>query len=203
LVLSLPRPELCFVSIPDPRLCCRPRSAASSSLSSKIVPSVLQEPSTDDDRLWGGEGRLRNPSDPRAPSALDMKLFSPDPLRRLGVPGMAPAPPADARGRSPYPELRGVFGLLAPTSMLFCLAESRRELTGLCTTPLRSEVDSEVESGLGGRLETRGAPLGGSGKAPMLETLRNVGNDGCAGAGEAGERGDANVVFNVGIAGVE
>jgi hypothetical protein len=35
-------------------------------------------------------------------------------------------------------------------------------------------VDWEVESGLGGRLETREVPLGGRGKAPMLVTLRRV-----------------------------
>jgi len=169
------------------------------------VPSVWLDPSTDDDRLTGGEGRLRKPSEPRAPSALEMKLFSPDPFSRLGVPGIAAAAPVDTRGRRPYPELRGVFGRLFPPSVLLCLADSRRELVGLCCAPLRSDVDSEVESGLGGRLETRGAPFGGSGKAPILETLRNVGSEDCDCdcAGDVGDREETKDVFNVGMAGVE
>lgn len=169
------------------------------------MPSVLQDPSTEDDRLAGGEGRLRKPSDPRAPSALEMKLFSPDPFSRLGVPGSAAAAPAETRGRKPYPELRGVLGRFALSELLY-LAESRRVVVGFCcAAPLRSEVDSDVESGLGGRLETRDVPFGGSGKAPMLETLRNVGSDDCdcTGDADAGDRGEAKDVFSVGIEGLE
>lgn len=37
-----------------------------------------------------------------------------------------------------------------------------------------SESEVDVESGLGGRLETRELLFGGRGKAPMLVVLRNV-----------------------------
>lgn len=66
--------------------------------------------------LCGGEGRLRKPSDPLAPSALDIKLFSPEPLSKLGATGGADAAPADARALKPYPELLGVLGFFAPLS---------------------------------------------------------------------------------------
>ena len=41
-----------------------------------------------------------------------------------------------------------------------------------------------MDSGLGGRLETRGLPFGGSGKEPILEVLRRpvpgvISPDGC------------------------
>lgn len=67
----------------------------------------------------------------------------------------------------------------------------------------------EVESGLGGRLETLGLPLGGSGNAPMLVGLRKVlpgvgmPEDGALGGGEAGGSFEPSAVFNVGTAGVE
>jgi hypothetical protein len=73
-----------------------------------------------------------------------------------------------------------------------------------CAALWRSEYDSEVESGLGGRLETRAVLLGGSGKAPMLETLRRAGSDVrgvCECVGDFG--GVGKVVVNVGTAEAE
>jgi hypothetical protein len=58
---------------------------------------VLYESSTDELRLCGGEGRLRKPSDPLAPSALEMKLFSPEPFSKLGAACWDDAAPTDAR----------------------------------------------------------------------------------------------------------
>ena len=73
--------------------------------------------------------------------------------------------------------------------------------------PLISESDVEVESGLGGRLDTLGLPLGGSGKPPMLVVLRTlfpgVGKpeEGVADGGESA--GVAMAVLRVGTAGDE
>jgi hypothetical protein len=73
--------------------------------------------------------------------------------------------------------------------------------------PLRSEVDSDVESGLGGRLDTR-VTFGGRGKEPMLAVFRRVGSEVVSGEvmGEVGDTdGNAGtpVVPRVGNAGVE
>ena len=71
-----------------------------------------------------------------------------------------------------------------------------------CAAPCRSVYDSEVESGLGGRLEMRGVFLGGRGNAPMLETFRRPGNEDRGACEETGDLGVgvANVVLNVGTA---
>lgn len=108
-----------------------------------------------------------------------MKLFSPEPLSRLGATVWLDAAPADARALSPYPELLGVLvlfsvplsdGLLLFSVFCFLLAD--------WAALWRSEYDSEVDKGLGGRLDMRGVLLdGGRGKAPMLETFRRLGSD--------------------------
>lgn len=77
-----------------------------------------------------------------------------------------------------------------------------------CANPLMSEVDVDADSGLGGKLLTRGLALGGGGNAPMLVVLRTV----LPGVGRAEDNGDvavvealfgAVVVLSVGTAGVE
>lgn len=87
----------------------------------------------------------------------------------LGEPVTPEAVDADARARTPYPELLGALTFLMPLSELRCFAaESRR----WACEPLMSEREVEVDSGLGGRLETLELPLGGSGNAPILLVLR-------------------------------
>jgi hypothetical protein len=70
------------------------------------------------------------------------------------------------------------------------LVESRRALDDRVEAPLASDVEVEVERGLGGRLLPRTAPLGGSGKAPMLVVFRivfpGVGIPDDSGEGEVG-----------------
>lgn len=68
-----------------------------------------------------------------------------------------------------------------------------------------SDVDVDVERGLGGRLLTRGFGLGGAGNAPMLVVLRTD----LPGVGIADEGGEVEValctlvVLSVGTAGVD
>jgi hypothetical protein len=54
-------------------------------LSSKVVAEVEYDPWAEELRLWGGDGRLSSPSDPRAPGPLDIDLLSPLPFSRLGA----------------------------------------------------------------------------------------------------------------------
>lgn len=168
----------------------------------------MYDPFADELRLGGGDGRLNSPS---APLALDMALLSPVPLSKLGELTRLDAAPADCRARTPYPELLA-FGFLIPLSELRCLAGSRR--LPCVMAPLMSESEVEVDSGLGGRLDTRGLlDLGGSGKAPMLVVLRKVlagvgkAEEGVPYSGDAEEDGvmlaDVSVVLRVGTAGVE
>jgi hypothetical protein len=58
---------------------------------------------------------------------------------------------------------------------------------------LTSDVDVEVDNGLGGRLFTLGLAFGGGGKAPMLVVLRTA----FAGVGITEESGDVAVVVEV------
>lgn len=96
-----------------------------------------------------------------------------------------------------------------PLSTLWCFAESRRLLWASALL-LMSEREVDVDKGLGGKLDTRVLPFGGSGKAPMLEVLRTV----LAGTGtpeevvvlEEGEAEwatDVSAVLRVGTAGVD
>ena len=57
--------------------------------SSYVVADVEYESCADELLLWGGDGRLSRPSEPRAPGPLEMDLQSPLPLRRLGVAELA------------------------------------------------------------------------------------------------------------------
>jgi hypothetical protein len=56
-----------------------------SPLSSNVVADVEYESCADELRLWGGDGKLSRPSDPRAPGPLDIDLLSPLPFNKLGV----------------------------------------------------------------------------------------------------------------------
>lgn len=112
-----------------------------------------------------------------------------------------------AFARNPYAELRA-FGFLPPPSALRSFAGSRFWLA--LYAALTSDRDVEVESGLGGRLETRGLPLGGSGKALMLVVLRRVlpgvgmpDEDGPEGDCEVLWSAEVSVVLTVGTEGVE
>jgi hypothetical protein len=68
-----------------------------------------------------------------------------------------------------------------------------------CAAPCRSEYDSDVDSGLGGRLDMRGVLLGGRGNAPMLETFRRPGKEDRGVCEELGDLwGVAKVVLSVG-----
>ena len=140
-------------------------SDISSRASSVSVPSTAYDPFAEELRLCGGEGRLNKPSALLAP---DIKISSPVPLRKLGE---LEIPTADVRDRTPYPELRA-FDFLRPLSELRCFAE-RRRLSCTCR-PWISEREVEVDSGLGGKLETLALFFDGSGKAPILVVLRTV-----------------------------
>jgi hypothetical protein len=89
-----------------------------------------------------------------------------------------------------------------PTSELLCFADCGLVLLA---SPLRSDVDVDVESGLGGRLLTL-ALFGGTGNAPTLVGLRRVlpgvGSED-AGDGEPVDGDCPEAVFSVGTAGVE
>lgn len=78
----------------------------------------------------------------------------------------------DARGRRPYPELLPDLGLLASEALPGVtgdLADSR-----LLLDPPASVPSAVPDRGLGGKLETRCAPFGGKGNAPMLEVFLRV-----------------------------
>jgi hypothetical protein len=65
----------------------RPRLGACwSSTSSNVVAEVEYEPWAEEERLWGGEGRLSMPSEPRAPASIGTATEVPLPLRRLAPP---------------------------------------------------------------------------------------------------------------------
>jgi len=67
-----------------------------------------------------------------------------------------------------------------------------------------SESEVDADSGLGGRLFTRGVPFGGSGNASMLVVLRMVRGVGRPDdGGDVDGVGEASVVLSVGTAGVE
>ena len=53
--------------------------------SPSVVADVEYESCADELRLCGGDGKLRSPSDPRAPGPLDIDLLSPLPFNRLGI----------------------------------------------------------------------------------------------------------------------
>lgn len=136
---------------------------ASSPISSKCVPSVLQEPSAEERLLRGGEGGHRKASGPGAPSALDIVLSPPIPFSKLGVVEDA----VDVLlSCTPYPELLG-------------LADGRRVPTGgdfgscIPAASLVPGLSVVVDRGLGGRLDRR-VPLGGCGNAPILMVFRSV-----------------------------
>ena len=83
--MTLPFDSGCFddrFSVSASPAASRPRG---SPLSSKVVAEVEYEPCADELRLWGGDGRLNNPSDPRAPGPLDIDLLSPLPFSKLGA----------------------------------------------------------------------------------------------------------------------
>ena len=84
--------------------------------------------------------------------------------------------------------------MLLPSVFCFLFAD--------CAAPCRSVYDSDVDSGLGGKLEMRGVLLGGKGNAPMLETFRRPGNEDRGACGELGDFGEgvAKVVLSVGTA---
>ena len=109
--------------------------------------------------------------------------------------------PADTRVRRPYPELLA-FAFLTPISELLCFVESRFDLAA--TNPLTSDVEVDAESGLGGKLFTRGLVFGGAGKAPILVVFRRV----FPGVGRA-DAADVEIalpiegLFSVGTAGVD
>lgn len=65
------------------------------------------------------------------------------------------------------------------------------------TGPWDSEGVVDADSGLGGRLETRGVPLGGTGKAPILVVFLSV----FPGLGRP-VGGATDVVLSVGMLGV-
>jgi hypothetical protein len=72
-----------------------------------------------------------------------------------------------------------------------------------------SESDVDVESGLGGRLETRELPFGGRGKEPILVVLRTVlpgvgmPDEGVEPPGDTTPECAAPTVLSVGTAGVD
>ena len=126
------------------------------------------------------------------------------PLRRLGE---VIRLDVDCLVRSPYPELRSL-GFFSPFSVLLWADESRLAIG--CTGVFPFSFDeAEVESGLGGRLFSRGLLLilGGSGKEPILAVLRTVFGMAEAGvsdgAGGIGEDEGISEVFRVGTEGVE
>lgn len=160
----------------------------------------MYEPLGEELRLCIGEGSVRRLSEP---VELLTRLLSPVPLRRLGE---ADKPPIDCRVRTPYPELLA-FSFFT-LSELRCFAESRR--LSLLRVPLMSDRDVEVDSGLGGRLDTLVLPFGGSGKAPILVVFRTVlpgvgmPELGVAEAGDAEDvRTSVSTVLKVGTAGVD
>lgn len=129
----------------------------------------------DDERLSGGDGILSRLSVCLKFRPLDISLLSPVPLSKLGEP--APASDAvEALGRTPYPELRDL-GFFRPLSTLLCFDPSRcLLLSGTAGTPSCSfdPEDCVADNGLGGRLVTRGVPVGGKGNWPILAVLRIV-----------------------------
>lgn len=133
-----------------------------------------------------------------------MRLLPPVPFSRLGDAPSGELTPSDCLVRTPYPELLAL-AFLIPLSELLCFT-SRFVLLS-AAFPLMSDVEADVDNGLGGRLLTRGFDLGGFGNAPMLVVLRTV----LPGVGIAEEGGDVVaepgfdivVVLRVGTAGVD
>jgi hypothetical protein len=135
-----------------------------SPFSSNVVAEVEYESCAEELRLWGGEGRLNNPSDPRAPGPLEIDLLSPLPFSKLGVD--APTYLVCTFGLVDCFDRRNVF--LDPPGV-----------TGLVSVDSRllSEAPPGVkppDNGLGGKLVVRTPPLGGCGNALMLIVFRIV-----------------------------
>ena len=63
----------------------RPRPRSRSSVSSKVVAEVDEEPCADELLLWGGDGLLRSPLEARGSSVIEIDRPSPAPLSKLGV----------------------------------------------------------------------------------------------------------------------
>jgi len=91
-------------------------------------------------RLWGGEGKLNKPSDPRAPGPLHIDLLSPLPFSRLGV---------ELLVKFRVLALLGVFGVL---NFFVALAG----VSGLSEDSIPAlEGVTPPDRGLGGRLDVR------------------------------------------------
>lgn len=140
----------------------RPLRERSSSFSSKCV---LSDPLADVGRLSGGNGKLSNASDPRAPGALDIVSCSPMPPSRL----LLLTGDANVFGNCPYPELLLIDLRSVPPCDDVLLTVDTSCVVG--NMPNVGEGVTGVESGLEGWLGLLIAPFGGCGKDPMLTFL--------------------------------
>lgn len=113
-----------------------------------------------------------------------------------------PGPGMDPRARRPYPELR-LLTFLSPVSALLCFEASRLGLGVARAAAVGSFDDVDAERGLGGRLVTRAAPFGGSGKDPILVVLRTVLGMPVPIGGDGEGAGGCSFALSVGTAGVE
>jgi hypothetical protein len=155
LTITLPFPSGGFdewLSLPASAELSRPRGP--SPFSSKVVADVEYESCADELRLWGGDGRLNKPSEPRAPGPLDIDLLSPLPFNRLGVALLT----------------KLVLGLLAVLGLFRSLGVGPRGLSSADSLLLAEVLPGAIppDKGLGGRLAVRMPPRGGCGKALML-----------------------------------